>query len=96
MHFESLDLLSFLFPKKQSPSQRLKCRQVSLGNGLREQECLWQAVGVFPALSFSLWVPSPLSLGFPGGTSGKEYPDNARVVGDVGLIPGSERSPEGR
>ena len=31
-------MFSSVFPKKQSPSHRLKCRQVSLRNGLGEQE----------------------------------------------------------
>ena len=32
-------------------------------------------------------------LGFPGGASGKELADNAGDTGDMGLIPGSGRSP---
>ena len=32
--------------------------------------------------------------GFPGGSAGKE-PASAGDLGDVGLMPGSERSPEG-
>ena len=35
------------------------------------------------------------SLGFPGGTSDKEPPANARVISDVDLVPGSGRSPRG-
>ena len=31
--------------------------------------------------------------GFPGGTVVKNPPDNAEATGDVGLIPGSGRSP---
>ena len=34
-------------------------------------------------------------MGFPGGTSGKEPPDNSGDVKDAGLIPGSGRSPGG-
>ena len=34
-------------------------------------------------------------MSFRGGTGGKELPANAEEVGDVGLIPGSGRSPEG-
>ena len=34
-----------------------------------------------------------MSLGFPGGTRGKEPPVNARDVRDVGLIPGSQEDP---
>ena len=32
-------------------------------------------------------------VGFPGGAGGKEPPANARDIRDVGLIPGSRRSP---
>ena len=35
------------------------------------------------------------SLGFPGGTRGKELPTNAGNVGDSGLVPGWGRSPGG-
>ena len=34
-------------------------------------------------------------MGFPGGTSGKEPPDNAGDIRDTGSIPGSGRSPRG-
>ena len=37
-------------------------------------------------------LPTPIFLGFPGGSAGKE---SACVVGDLGLIPGWERSPGG-
>ena len=37
-------------------------------------------------------LPIPVFLGFPGGLAGKESPCNA---GDLGLIPGSGRSPGG-
>ena len=37
-----------------------------------------------------------ISVGFPGGTSGKESTRNAGETGDVGSIPGSRRSPGGR
>ena len=38
--------------------------------------------------------PPPIDhLGFPGGTRGKESPASARDIRDVGLIPGSRRSP---
>ena len=43
----------------------------------------------------------PLTRGFPGGASGKKkkkkknLPANAGAIRDVGLIPGSGRSPEG-
>ena len=35
-------------------------------------------------------LPTPVSLGFPGGSGGKESAHNA---GDLGLIPGLGRSP---
>ena len=39
-------------------------------------------------------LPTPVFLGFPGGSTGKE---SAWDVGDLGLIPGWARSPgEGR
>ena len=38
------------------------------------------------------WQPTPVFLGFPGGSDGKESPCNA---GDLGSIPGSGRSPGG-
>ena len=34
-------------------------------------------------------------VGFPGGSMVKKLPDSAGVAGNVGLIPGSGRSPEG-
>ena len=37
-------------------------------------------------------LPTPLFLGFPGGSEGKESASN---VGDLGLIPGFGRSPGG-
>ena len=40
----------------------------------------------------STQCPGPPS-GFPGGTSGKEPPASAGDSRDVGLIPGSGRSP---
>ena len=36
-------------------------------------------------------LPTPVFMGFPGGSDGKE---SAHVVGDLGLIPGLGRSPE--
>ena len=38
-------------------------------------------------------LPTPVFLGFPGGSDGKEFACN---VGDLGLIPGLGRSPGGR
>ena len=35
-------------------------------------------------------LPTPVFLGFPGGSAGKEYACN---VGDLGLIPGLVRFP---
>ena len=37
-------------------------------------------------------LPTPVFLGFPGGSDSKEFPCN---VGDLGLIPGLGRSPGG-
>ena len=34
-------------------------------------------------------LPTPVFMGFPGGSEGKEFSWN---VGDLGLIPGLERS----
>ena len=33
-------------------------------------------------------------MGFPGGASGKNPPDNAGDVRDIGLVPGLGRSPK--
>ena len=38
------------------------------------------------------WLPTPVFLGFPGGSDSKE---SARNAGDLGLIPGLGRSPGG-
>ena len=38
------------------------------------------------------WLPTPVSLGFPDGSDGKESTCNA---GDLGSIPGLGRSPGG-
>ena len=38
-------------------------------------------------------LPTPVFLGFPGGSDSRESTWN---VGDLSLIPGFERSPEGR
>ena len=48
-------------------------------------------VGKFPWRRDRL--PTPVFLGFPGGSDGKESTCNAR---DLGLIPGFRRSPGGR
>ena len=37
-------------------------------------------------------LPTPVSMGFPGGSNGKESACN---MGDLGSIPGLERSPRG-
>ena len=37
-------------------------------------------------------LPTPVFMGFPGGSDGKEFACNA---GDMGLIPGLGRSPAG-
>ena len=44
---------------------------------------------------YLIWEESIHSLGLPGWFSGKESACNARDTGDVGLIPGSGRSPGG-
>ena len=41
------------------------------------------------------WDLSKLNKGFPGGTVVKNLPANAGDAEDVGLIPGSGKSPEG-
>ena len=50
-------------------------------------------LGCFPGLE-DPWrrdkLLTPMFLGFPGGSAGKEFTCN---VGDLGLIPGLERSP---
>ena len=38
------------------------------------------------------WLPTPVFLGFPGSSAGKE---SACSVGDLGSIPGLEISPRG-
>ena len=40
---------------------------------------------------FSFWLPTPVFLGFPGGSDGKE---STCIVGGLALIPGLGRSPE--
>ena len=47
-------------------------------------------LGEFSSPDISLIGPSPLSVGFPGGSVGK---DSTRDAGDPGSIPGSGRSP---
>ena len=47
-------------------------------------------VGKFPWRRDRL--PTPVFLGFPGGSDSKEYTCN---LGDLGLIPGLDRSPRG-
>ena len=54
-------------------------------------------IGTFYAIYLNLImvpnkVPTPVFLGFPGGSDGKEFTCNG---GDLGWIPGSERSPGG-
>ena len=39
---------------------------------------------------FSFWLPTPVFLGFPGGSDGKE---STCSVGGLALIPGLGRSP---
>ena len=45
------------------------------------------SVGMIPGRRDGL--PTPVFMGFPGGSEGKEFSWN---VGDLGLIPGLERS----
>ena len=47
-------------------------------------------LNILPSLSLSLSLNFLCIQGFPGGSDGKESVCNAR---DLGLIPGSERSP---
>ena len=42
------------------------------------------------AATYALLLPTPVFLGFPGGSAGKESACNA---GDLGLIPGLGKSP---
>ena len=55
------------------------------------QETLVQFLGWEDPLEKG-WIPTPVSLGFPGGSDGKESACNA---GDLGSIPGLGRSPGG-
>ena len=41
-------------------------------------------------MTFTFFSPTPVFLGFPGGSAGKE---SAYIVGDLGSIPGLGRSP---
>ena len=50
------------------------------------------SVGVIDAFHAVLQLPTPLFLGFPGGSDGKESTCNA---GHLGWIPGLGRSPGG-
>ena len=51
---------------------------------------------VFPPFSEYNVFEICLWLDFPDGTMIKNLPASAGVTGDMGLIPGSERSPGGR
>ena len=42
--------------------------------------------------SFGAWGPLIFHIGFPGGAVVKDLPASAEGAGDLGLIPGSERS----
>ena len=50
----------------------------------------------FSLLPFHYLMFSLASLGFPGGSVGKESACSAGDAGDTGLIPGLGRSPGGR
>ena len=58
-------------------------------NPLAMQETAVQFLGLEDPLKRDR-VPTPVILGFPGGSGGKESTCNA---GDLGLIPGLGRSP---
>ena len=46
-----------------------------------------------PILSLFICLPTSIQGGFPGGSIVKNLPANAGDAGDLGSIPGSERSP---
>ena len=56
------------------------------------QETPVQFLGQEDPLEKGYRLPTPVFLGFPGGSDGKEATCNA---GDLGLIPELGRSPEG-
>ena len=43
------------------------------------------------SVTYLIIIPAPITLGFPCGSAGKE---STRIVEDLSLIPGLERSPE--
>ena len=73
-------LLQGIFPSQGSNLGLLHCRQILYH--------LSQTTGVSSALAFPL--DTPVFLGFPCGSAGKESACN---VGDLGLIPGMGKSP---
>ena len=54
------------------------------------QEILFQFLGWEDTLEKGIWLPTPVFLGFPCDSAGKESACNA---GDLGSIPGFGRSP---
>ena len=60
-----------------------------LGSGPKQQEASLSISEILSGLRESAFGIS-LGLGFPGGSDGKE---SVFIVGDLGLIPGSGRSP---
>ena len=52
----------------------------------------WQMINIYWTEWNSFLLPYPLEVGFPGGSDGKESACNA---GDLGSVPGLERSPGG-
>ena len=93
---DSHSLLQGIFPTQESNQGLLRCRwilyQLSFQGSPQELQCRrsqfdsWS--GRFPWRRDRL--PTPVSLGFPGGSDSKESACNA---GKLGLIPGLERSP---
>ena len=81
----------------------LECFCVLIAYGWEGVCSMWCGSGsvVLAVCRILLWghhcffnTPPPIDhLGFPGGTRGKESPASARDIRDVGLIPGSRRSP---
>ena len=67
-------------PRSAYNAVRLQCRRPWFNSWVRKIPWRWDK------------LPTPVFLGFPGGSEGKESACN---VGDLGLIPGSRSSPGG-
>ena len=80
---------------RESSSKALLC-VISRSSGGKEPACNAGDPGSTPGFGKILWrrnrQPTPVFLGFPGGSDSKESTCNA---GDLGLIPGLGRSPRG-